>query len=89
MISELNRDFLVSVNLFFKDPRRNSRRRGDTDDTHRRMNKPNFTRWQAFLPALLLLWGGTFAAADDVSDAAGHILAAEVALNEQDYRTAS
>ena len=30
-----------------------------------------------------------FVAADDVSDAAGHLLAAEVALDEQDYRTAA
>ena len=29
------------------------------------------------------------ASADDVSDAAGHLLAAEVALSEQDYRTAA
>ena len=89
MISELNRDFLVSVNLFFTDPRRNPRCRGDTDDTHLRMNKSKFSRWQAILPAILLIFAGTFAAADDVSDAAGHLLAAEVALNEQDYRTAS
>ena len=53
------------------------------------MNKPIFPRWQAVLPAILLLVAGSFAAADDVSDAAGHRLAGEVALNEQDYRTAA
>ena len=53
------------------------------------MNRTIFPKWQALLPAILLIMAGAFAAADDVSDAAGHRLAGEVALNEQDYRTAA
>ena len=53
------------------------------------MNNPIFPRWQAVLPAALLMLASAILMADDVSDTAGHLLAAEVALNEQDYRTAA
>ena len=41
------------------------------------------------MPAVLLLMTAAAVTTDDVSDAAGHLLAAEVALSEQDYRTAA
>ncbi|MEM8816308.1 MAG: tetratricopeptide repeat protein [Pseudomonadota bacterium] len=52
------------------------------------MKNVKFTSRQLFLSALMLLALGP-AGADEVSDTAGHLLAAELALNEQDYRTAA
>ena len=53
------------------------------------MNRAHSSGRRAFLPAVFLILASPFVAADDVSDAAGHRLAGEVALNEQDYRTAA
>ena len=52
------------------------------------MNKPNFVR-QSMLPTVILLALMAVAGADEVSDTAGHLLAAEVALEAQDYRLAA
>ena len=54
------------------------------------MRNTELTAWRRCLPALLLLLAALSAArADQVSDTASHLLAAELALNAQDYRAAA
>ncbi len=53
------------------------------------MNKPLRFLRQAILPTVILLAVTVTARADDVSETASHLLAAEIALEAQDYRLAA
>lgn len=53
------------------------------------MNNPIRISWQVLLPVILLLCLPAAPSADEVSDVAGHLIAAEAALDAQDYRLAA